>query len=54
MEEVQKYCDQLIYLKNGELLYAGEIDKFLKMQGSNDLSEIYLKISGGERIANAS
>ncbi len=47
MEEVQKYCDKLIYLKNGELLYAGELDEFLKQQGNDDLSEVYLKISGG-------
>lgn len=47
MEEVQKYCDKLIYLKNGELLYAGDIDEFLKQQGNDDLSEVYLNISGG-------
>ncbi|MGN0396183.1 MAG: ABC transporter ATP-binding protein [Coprococcus sp.] len=48
MEEVQKYCDKLVYLKNGKLLYAGEIDEFLKQQNSDNLSDVYLKISGGE------
>lgn len=52
MEEVQKYCSKLIYLKNGELLYAGDIIEFLKQQGNDDLSEVYLKISGGDCIEN--
>jgi ABC-2 type transport system ATP-binding protein len=48
MEEVQKYCDKIVYLKDGELLYAGALDKFFEQQESKDLSEIYLRISGGE------
>lgn len=52
MEEIQKYCSKLIYLKNGNLLYAGDIDEFLKQQGNDDLSEVYLKISGGNDIEN--
>ena len=48
MEEVQKYCDKIVYLKDGELLYAGALDKFFEQQESKDLSEIYLRISGGK------
>jgi len=53
MEEVQKHCDKLVYLKNGELLYAGDTGEFLKQQGNDDLSEVYLKISGGDDNENA-
>ena len=37
MEEVQKYCDKIVYLKDGELLYAGALDKFFEQQESKDL-----------------
>ena len=43
-----KYCDKIVYLKDGELLYAGALDKFFEQQESKDLSEIYLRISGGK------
>jgi ABC-2 type transport system ATP-binding protein len=51
LPDVEKVCDEAILLHQGEVLYAGEIEK-LRKQGHEDQFEVRVK-SGDDQLAGA-
>lgn len=44
MEEVQENCESLLFLKKGNLIYSGKLDKFLQQYNTTSLQDIYMKV----------
>jgi len=47
MEEVAKFCDTILFLKEGEIVYYGSVERLLN-EVNMSLDEYYVKINGGE------
>lgn len=48
MEEVEKYCTGLVYLHKGKKIFSGSIKELYERENMTSLSDIYIKLSGGE------
>lgn len=49
----QEVCDELAILKKGEVIYTGAVDDLLAMQPGKTLEEIYLSMTGEEKVGEA-
>ena len=49
----QKVCDELAILKKGEVIYAGTVEDLLASQPGKTLEEIYLSMTGEEKVGEA-
>ena len=49
----QEVCDELAILKKGEVIYSGAVDDLLAMQPGKTLEEIYLSMTGEEKVGEA-
>ena len=49
----QEVCDELAILKKGEVIYAGTVEDLLASQPGKTLEEIYLSMTGGEKVGEA-
>jgi len=51
MEEVQEHCSKIVYLHDGNLVFAGDTKELLEKENLKSLSDVYLRISGGKKNA---
>ena len=49
----QEVCDELAILKKGEVIYTGTVEDLLAMQPGKTLEEIYLSMTGEEKVGEA-
>src|SRR5699024_9272892 len=49
----QEVCDELAILKKGEVIYAGTAEDLLASQPGKTLEEIYLSMTGEEKVGEA-
>ncbi|KLO74075.1 ABC transporter ATP-binding protein [Enterococcus cecorum] len=49
----QEVCDELAILKKGEVIYAGTVEDLLASQPGKTLEEIYLSVTGEEKVGEA-
>lgn len=49
----QEVCDELAILKKGEVIYAGTVENLLASQPGKTLEEIYLSMTGEEKVGEA-
>ena len=49
----QEVCDELAILKKGEVIYAGTVEDLLASQPGKTLEEIYLSMTGEEKVGEA-
>ena len=49
----QEVCDELAILKKGEVIYTGTVENLLAMQPGKTLEEIYLSMTGEEKVGEA-
>lgn len=49
----QEVCDELAILKKGEVIYSGTVEDLLASQPGKTLEEIYLSITGEEKVGEA-
>ena len=49
----QEVCDELAILKKGEVIYAGTVEDLLASQPGRTLEEIYLSMTGEEKVGEA-
>ena len=49
----QEVCDELAILKKGEVIYTGTVDDLLSSQPGKTLEEIYLSMTGEEKVGEA-
>lgn len=49
----QEVCDELAILKKGEVIYTGTVDDLLATQPGKTLEEIYLSMTGEEKVGEA-
>lgn len=49
----QEVCDELAILKKGEVIYSGTVEDLLAMQPGKTLEEIYLSMTGEEKVGEA-
>ena len=49
----QEVCDELAILKKGEVIYIGTVEDLLSMQPGKTLEEIYLSMTGEEKVGEA-
>ena len=45
MREVERLCDEIIMMKNGEIVDNGTCDELIKKHGRENLEETFLKIA---------
>ena len=45
MKEVERLCDGIIMMKNGEIVDNGTCDELIKKHGRESLEETFLKIA---------
>lgn len=50
---VQEVCDELAILKKGEVIYSGTVEDLLASQPGKTLEEIYLSMTGEEKVGEA-
>ena len=48
MSEVERLCDKVIMMKNGNLVDEGTCDQLIKKHGRSNLEETFLKIARGK------
>ena len=48
MNEVEKLCDSIIMMKNGEIIDRGTCKEIIKKHGRNNLEETFLKLARGK------
>ena len=48
MREVERLCDEVIMMKNGNLVDEGTCDQLIKKHGRSNLEETFLKIARGK------
>ena len=44
MNEVERLCDEVMMMKNGEIIDSGKIKDLINKQGRQNLEEVFLKI----------
>ena len=49
MSEVERLCDEVIMMKNGNLVDEGTCDQLIKKHGRLNLEETFLKIGRGNK-----
>ncbi|MEQ3458552.1 ABC transporter ATP-binding protein [Enterococcus cecorum] len=49
----QEVCDELAILKKGEVIYAGTVEDLLASRPGKTLEEIYLSMTGEEKVGEA-
>ncbi len=49
----QEVCDELAILKKGEVIYTGTVEDLLASQPGKTLEEIYLSMTGEEKVGEA-
>lgn len=49
----QEVCDELAILKKGEVIYSGTVEDLLASQPGKTLEEIYLSMTGEEKVGEA-
>lgn len=49
----QEVCDELVILKKGEVIYSGNVEDLLASQPGKTLEEIYLSMTGEEKVGEA-
>lgn len=49
----QEVCDELAILKKGEVIYSGTVEDLLASQPGRTLEEIYLSMTGEEKVGEA-
>ncbi|RBR27500.1 ABC transporter ATP-binding protein [Enterococcus cecorum] len=49
----QEVCDELVILKKGEVIYSGTVEDLLASQPGKTLEEIYLSMTGEEKVGEA-
>lgn len=49
----QEVCDELAILKKGEVIYSGTVENLLASQPGRTLEEIYLSMTGEEKVGEA-
>ena len=48
MSEVERLCDSIIMMKNGEIIDSGTCEEIIKKHGRNNLEETFLKLARGK------
>ena len=48
MSEVERLCDEVIMMKNGNLVDEGTCNQLIKKHGRSNLEETFLKIARGK------
>ena len=48
MKEVERLCDQIIMMKQGQIVDSGTCDELIKKHGRQNLEETFLKIARGK------
>ena len=48
MNEVERLCDSIIMMKNGEIIDRGTCQEIIKKHGRNNLEETFLKLARGK------
>ena len=48
MNEVERLCDSIIMMKNGEIIDSGTCKEIIKKHGRNNLEETFLKLARGK------
>ncbi|MGS0562817.1 ABC transporter ATP-binding protein [Microbacterium aurugineum] len=48
MEEIERFCSNLVVLDEGRLIYHGPVEGFVTAQNASTLSEAYVRMAGGE------
>ena len=48
MAEVERLCDSIIMMKNGEIIDRGTCEEIIKKHGRNNLEETFLKLARGK------
>lgn len=49
----QEVCDELAILKKGEVIYSGTVEDLLASQPGKTLEEVYLSMTGEEKVGEA-
>jgi len=49
MNEVERLCDSIIMMKNGEIIDRGTCEEIIKKHGRNNLEETFLKLARGKK-----
>ena len=49
MAEVERLCDSIIMMKNGEIIDRGTCEEIIKKHGRNNLEETFLKLARGKK-----
>ncbi|MCH7486735.1 MAG: ATP-binding cassette domain-containing protein [Proteobacteria bacterium] len=49
MHEVASICDHIVIISGGRVVAQGSIDELLSRTGEDDLEEMFLSVTGGER-----
>lgn len=49
MHEVASICDHIVIIARGRVVAQGSIDELLSRTGEDDLEEMFLSVTGGER-----
>jgi ABC-2 type transport system ATP-binding protein len=45
MREVERLCDKVVMMKNGQIVDSGTCDELIKKHGRKNLEETFLKIA---------
>ena len=45
MNEVERLCDEVMMMKNGEIIDNGKINNLINKHGRKNLEEVFLKIA---------
>ena len=45
MKEVERLCDEIIMMKNGQIVDRGTCDQLIKKHGRENLEDTFLKIA---------
>ena len=48
MSEVERLCDSIIMMKNGNIIDKGTCEELIKKHGRNNLEETFLKLARGQ------
>ena len=48
MSEVERLCDSIIMMKNGDIIDKGTCNELIKKHGRNNLEETFLKLARGQ------
>ena len=49
MNEVERLCDSIIMMKEGEIIDSGTCEEIIKKHGRNNLEETFLKLARGKK-----